>query len=176
MVIVRAAHLCDYVDFNLTREGFSLSLLSFLEPKKKEKRKPKKQTNSSLASCILWMGCCSLYVVFSASIGWVQLQLLLLSPRNDGMPLSFLQASSALWTFFSFHRVKDYANRVKSSLPPRSTNLKPKNKYIPRRVSVVHIPWKWAPFVCIELSPGYPCFDLQIKEYYTPYKNIIYFP
>ncbi|KAJ7363138.1 Dolichyl-diphosphooligosaccharide--protein glycosyltransferase subunit stt3b [Desmophyllum pertusum] len=30
-------------------------------------------------------------------------------------------------------RVKDYANRVKSGLPTRTTNLKPKNKYIPRR-------------------------------------------
>ena len=31
------------------------------------------------------------------------------------------------------YRVKDYANRVKSSGPLRSTNLKAKSKYIPRR-------------------------------------------
>ncbi|XP_068757359.1 dolichyl-diphosphooligosaccharide--protein glycosyltransferase subunit STT3B-like isoform X1 [Montipora capricornis] len=31
------------------------------------------------------------------------------------------------------YRVKDYANRVKSSVPMRSTNLNPKSKYIPRR-------------------------------------------
>ena len=38
---------------------------------------------------------------------------------------------------FYFNRVKDYANRVKSSGPLRATNLKAKSKYIPRRVSVV---------------------------------------
>lgn len=31
------------------------------------------------------------------------------------------------------YRVKDYANRVKSGVPMRITNLKPRNKYIPRR-------------------------------------------
>ena len=42
MAIVRATHLRDYmdwtsVDLNLTREGFFLSLLSFLVKKKKKK-------------------------------------------------------------------------------------------------------------------------------------------
>ncbi|KAL9967500.1 hypothetical protein ACROYT_G025740 [Oculina patagonica] len=31
------------------------------------------------------------------------------------------------------YRVKDYVNRVKSGVPKRATNLKPKSKYIPRR-------------------------------------------
>ncbi|XP_058961163.1 dolichyl-diphosphooligosaccharide--protein glycosyltransferase subunit STT3B [Pocillopora verrucosa] len=31
------------------------------------------------------------------------------------------------------YKVKDYANRVKSKVPLRTTNLKPKTKYIPRR-------------------------------------------
>jgi len=44
MTIVRATHLCDYmdwtsVDLNLTREGFFLSLLSFLVKKKENRRK-----------------------------------------------------------------------------------------------------------------------------------------
>ena len=37
-------------------------------------------------------------------------------------------------------RVKDYANRVKSKVPLRTTNLKPKTKYIPRRVSATYRP------------------------------------
>ncbi|PFX24227.1 Dolichyl-diphosphooligosaccharide--protein glycosyltransferase subunit STT3B [Stylophora pistillata] len=35
--------------------------------------------------------------------------------------------------FTSEHWVKDYANRVKSKVPLRTSNLKPKTKYIPRR-------------------------------------------
>lgn len=38
---------------------------------------------------------------------------------------------------FCIYRVKDYANRVKSGVPMRITNLKPRNKYIPRRVGLV---------------------------------------
>ena len=37
---------------------------------------------------------------------------------------------------FCIYRVKDYANRVKSGVPMRITNLKPRNKYIPRRVGL----------------------------------------
>ena len=52
---------------------------------------------------------------------------------------------------FCFCRVKDYANRVKSGVPTRNTNLKPKSKYIPRRVSVIILSQY---SVCSKLSIG----------------------
>ena len=141
MAIVRATHLCDYmdwtsVDLNLTREGFFCPCSVFsLKKKKKKKTKERNKLQPNQLHTADGLKFSVRSVPFFFCEHRLNTAVVTLVVTKKWWWAAFIRPTKqCLMNVSSFHRVKDYANRVKSSLPLRSTNSKSKTKYIPRRV------------------------------------------